>query len=143
MDITDKKCPDCGRTLRAIKILDNAQHGVRPAQEELTYMAPEAKQSFWTGRYPVGGGSPPACATAVAVSFSTVSPARPKGPDPSAIDAGEPVKGSRAEPVAAADRPHDRCLVELGSWPRDVPAAERGIGRRGGARGEAACYWEG
>ncbi len=55
MDITDKKCPDCGHTLKAIKILDNARHGVRPAQGELTYMAPEAKQSFWTGRYPVEG----------------------------------------------------------------------------------------
>jgi hypothetical protein len=55
MDITDKNCPDCGRPLKAIKIMDNARYGVRPAQGELTYMAPEAKQSFWTGHYPVEG----------------------------------------------------------------------------------------
>jgi hypothetical protein len=55
MDTTGKQCPDCGQPLKAIKILDNARIGVRPAEGELTYMAPEAKRSFWSGRYPVEG----------------------------------------------------------------------------------------
>jgi len=32
MNVTDKKCPDCGRPLKPIKILDNARYGVQPAQ---------------------------------------------------------------------------------------------------------------
>jgi hypothetical protein len=55
MDTTDKKCPDCGRPMKAIKILDNARYGARPAQGELTYTVPEAKRSFWTGLFPAEG----------------------------------------------------------------------------------------
>ncbi len=55
MDITDKKCPDCESPLRAIKILNDARYGVKPLPGEMIYMAVEAKQSFWTGRYPVEG----------------------------------------------------------------------------------------
>jgi hypothetical protein len=32
METADKKCPDCGRPMKAIKILDNARYGVRPAE---------------------------------------------------------------------------------------------------------------
>jgi hypothetical protein len=46
MDTIDRECPECGRLLTAIKLLDNARYGVRLAQGELTYAAPEAKRSF-------------------------------------------------------------------------------------------------
>jgi hypothetical protein len=55
MDTKAKKCPDCGHSMRAIKILNNAWYGIRPAEGELSYMAAEATRSFWTGRYPIEG----------------------------------------------------------------------------------------
>ncbi len=55
MDTDEKKCPDCGRPLKAIKIVDNARRGGIPTQGELTYTAPEAKRSFWTGLFPAEG----------------------------------------------------------------------------------------
>ena len=55
METADKKCPDCGCPLKAIKILSHARIGMWPAEGELAYMAPEAKRSFWTGRLPVEG----------------------------------------------------------------------------------------
>jgi hypothetical protein len=42
MDTADKKCPDCGSPMKAIKILNNTRIGVWPVQGELAYMAPEA-----------------------------------------------------------------------------------------------------
>jgi hypothetical protein len=55
MDTTGKKCPDCGRPMKAIKLLDNAMYGARPAQGDLTYAVPEAKRSSWTGLFPADG----------------------------------------------------------------------------------------
>ena len=55
MEETDKKCPDCGGDMRAIKIFDNARYGSRPTPGKLNYTAPEAKPSYWTGRFPVEG----------------------------------------------------------------------------------------
>jgi hypothetical protein len=55
MDTTDKKCPDCGQPMKAIRIMDIGSSGYRAAQGEMYYMAPEAKRSFWTGRLPVEG----------------------------------------------------------------------------------------
>jgi hypothetical protein len=55
MDTTDKKCPDCGHSMKAIRILVNTMSGYRPGQGELTYTAPEARGSLWTGRIPAEG----------------------------------------------------------------------------------------
>jgi hypothetical protein len=55
MDTIAKKCPDCGHPMKAIKILDNAGHGLSRTERELRYLAPEAKRSFWTGRLPIEG----------------------------------------------------------------------------------------
>lgn len=55
METTDKKCPDCGCPMKAISILNNARIGLWSGEGELTFMAPEAKRSFWTGRYQVEG----------------------------------------------------------------------------------------
>jgi hypothetical protein len=51
-----KKCPDCGGSMKAIKIIDKTTRGMGiPHQEDLEYTVPEAKRSFWTGLLPVEG----------------------------------------------------------------------------------------
>lgn len=55
MNSSERICPDCGESMNDIVIKDNARYGVRPAEGELNYMAPDAKRSFWTGRLPVEG----------------------------------------------------------------------------------------
>lgn len=55
MDTTERKCPDCGQPMKAIKIIDLGTAGYRGVVSEMHYMAPEAKRSFWTGRLPVEG----------------------------------------------------------------------------------------
>jgi hypothetical protein len=54
---TTRKCPDCGHSMKAIKIVDNARIGIggRSAESELNYMTPDAKRSFWTGQLPFEG----------------------------------------------------------------------------------------
>jgi hypothetical protein len=58
MDTADKKCPDCGRPMKAIRLVDNTKPVVGwgiPGQGELTYTVPEAKRSIWTGVLPSEG----------------------------------------------------------------------------------------
>ena len=56
MNTEDKKCPDCGGSMKAIKIIDKTVEGVgTAAHSDLEYTAPEAKRSFWKGLFPVEG----------------------------------------------------------------------------------------
>jgi hypothetical protein len=43
----DKKCPDCGDSMKSIQIIDKtAKGGGRPQHSELEYTVPEAKRSI-------------------------------------------------------------------------------------------------
>lgn len=46
-------CTDCGGALHAIQILERGH--LNSLQTGLKYTLPEAKRSFWTGRFPVEG----------------------------------------------------------------------------------------
>lgn len=48
----DRTCPDCSGALHAIRIIDKAHNG---GHTQLEYTLPEARRSFWTGRYEIAG----------------------------------------------------------------------------------------
>src|SRR5262245_49079070 len=51
-DETEPACPDCGGEMSPIHIIDK---GHRHGQYPLEYRLPDAKQSLWTGRFPIAG----------------------------------------------------------------------------------------
>jgi hypothetical protein len=56
MDTNAKTCPDCARSMNAIRILDNtAKNAGFPVHTDLSYAVSEAKRSIWTGLFPVEG----------------------------------------------------------------------------------------
>ena len=56
MNTEDKKCPDCGGSMKSIMIIDKtAKGGGVPKHSELEYTVPEAKRSIWTGLLPIEG----------------------------------------------------------------------------------------
>ena len=48
----NRRCPDCGTELRAIKLIDPTRMTDLP---NIWYTVPEASRRFWTGKYPVEG----------------------------------------------------------------------------------------
>jgi hypothetical protein len=48
----DRKCPDCGGKVEAIKLIDKSHMGVHTQME---YTVPEARRGFWMGTFPVEG----------------------------------------------------------------------------------------
>ena len=56
MNIEDMKCPDCGASMKAIRIVDKKTKDMGTLRDnDLEYTVPEAKRSFWTGILPIEG----------------------------------------------------------------------------------------
>jgi predicted RNA-binding Zn-ribbon protein involved in translation (DUF1610 family) len=52
----DKKCPDCGGSMKSIKIIDKTTRGMGiRLHSDLEYTVQEAKRSVWTGLRPIEG----------------------------------------------------------------------------------------
>jgi hypothetical protein len=52
----ERSCPDCGGVMHGIKILDRGgRYNFASETDVIEYAVPEARRSFWTGRFPVEG----------------------------------------------------------------------------------------
>lgn len=51
-DDVERKCPDCGREMHEIKLIDQAD---KYSHEEMVYTVPEAKRGLWLGQFPIKG----------------------------------------------------------------------------------------
>jgi hypothetical protein len=49
---SEKTCSDCGGALTEVRLIDKVHGG---AHGEVEYTLPDAKRSFWRGRFPVEG----------------------------------------------------------------------------------------
>ena len=47
----DKPCPDCDGTMKPVRLIDKSFN----TDEDVEYTVPDAKRSFWTGKYLVEG----------------------------------------------------------------------------------------